>query len=154
MLYTKRAFTMIELVFVIVVIGILSAVAIPRLAVTRDDAVFVKAKSQISAIRSGIVTLKSKRLLEGTSPYPPRTLDLNTTTTDLFSGGDSGSILEYPIRSGTNDGQWEKNSTVPLPANIVYKLHLEGNTVDFTYHSSSGRFDCNTTVTLCQDLVK
>ncbi len=32
------AFTMIELVFVIVVLGILAAVAIPRLAATRDDA--------------------------------------------------------------------------------------------------------------------
>jgi len=35
---SKKAFTMIELIFVIVIIGILAAVAIPKLAATRDDA--------------------------------------------------------------------------------------------------------------------
>lgn len=34
----KKAFTMIELIFVIVIIGILAAVALSRLAATRDDA--------------------------------------------------------------------------------------------------------------------
>jgi len=34
----KPAFTMIELIFVIVILGILAAVAIPKLAATRDDA--------------------------------------------------------------------------------------------------------------------
>ena len=35
---SKNAFTMIELIFVIVILGILAAVAIPKLAVTRNDA--------------------------------------------------------------------------------------------------------------------
>ncbi len=38
-MYQKRtAFTMIELIFVIVIIGILSAIAIPKFSATRDDA--------------------------------------------------------------------------------------------------------------------
>lgn len=34
----RSAFTMVELIFVIVILGILAAIAIPRLAATRDDA--------------------------------------------------------------------------------------------------------------------
>ncbi len=39
---SRSAFTMIELIFVIVIIGILAAVTIPKLAATRDDAKLTK----------------------------------------------------------------------------------------------------------------
>ena len=48
----KKGFTMIELIFVIVILGILASVAIPRLASTREDA-------EISALVANIRTLIS-----------------------------------------------------------------------------------------------
>ncbi|MDY3245548.1 type II secretion system protein [Campylobacter sp.] len=48
----KKGFTMIELIFVIVILGILASVAIPRLAATKEDA-------EISATVANLRTLVS-----------------------------------------------------------------------------------------------
>ena len=45
---------MIELIFVIVILGILAAVAIPKLAATRDDAKIAKAVSEVATAVSDI----------------------------------------------------------------------------------------------------
>ena len=50
----KKGFTMIELIFVIVILGVLASVAIPRLAATRDDAEVAKAATNLSTAISDI----------------------------------------------------------------------------------------------------
>ena len=52
----KKAFTMVELIFVIVIIGILAAVAIPKLAATRDDAEIARSISYIDSSMTEIST--------------------------------------------------------------------------------------------------
>ncbi len=44
----KRAFSMVELIFVIVILGILGTVAIAKIAATRDDALISKISQRVS----------------------------------------------------------------------------------------------------------
>jgi prepilin-type N-terminal cleavage/methylation domain-containing protein len=48
----RSGFTMIELIFVIVILGILASVAIPKLAATRDDAKISKALNELATLKS------------------------------------------------------------------------------------------------------
>lgn len=59
---------MIEIVFVIVILGILAAIAMPKLALGRSDACITKLRGEISAVRSTINLEQSKKFLLGDTP--------------------------------------------------------------------------------------
>lgn len=121
---------MIELVFVIVILGILAAVAIPKLAATRDDAHIASGRADILAVRSGIITERQARMFRGDSSYES---SLGGATV-LF-----GKVLQTPIRSSTSSGGWTKTS------DTLYKFHLGPVVLDFDYEDTNGTFNCSTT---------
>jgi len=138
----QKAFTMIELVFVIVVIGILSAIAIPRLAATRDDAVITKARATVAAVKSSVRTERQKRILKGDFANPITSLHNATNTVfDVFNADKDGQrrqVLETTVydcsKLGKSTGCWSVSGS-----DYVFTLP-DGNDVDFNLTNS--RFTC------------
>lgn len=126
----KKAFTLIELVFVIVILGILATVAIPKLIVTRDDAEIAKAKSQIAAVRSGIQLKRNEMILSGTQGYP---ISLEDGT--CCFGGILSTRIEEKKDKDDNSYGWT------LVGN-TYSINTNKEKVDFTYSASDGSFKC------------
>jgi len=141
MKYTKKAFTMIELIFVIVILGILSSIAISKMAVTRDDAMVTKGRSQVAAIRNAIALVKSQNMMEGKATLFPSKLDNLATATatsgKLFDTDGSNIILDYPVYAKDADGHWKKT------ASDKYAFKVLKTDVIFKYDNTTGSFDCH-----------
>ncbi|MFH0710515.1 MAG: prepilin-type N-terminal cleavage/methylation domain-containing protein [Pseudomonadota bacterium] len=147
--YKRKAFTMIELVFVIVVLGILAAIAIPKLSSTRDDAQIAKGRSDISAIRAAIISERQGRLMQGQSNYISR-LNVSGTTTVLFDDNDTnatnGTLLQYGITTQDDtNGKWDNSVGGSATAGWTYIYKINNVNTTFTYTPATGRFTCDTT---------
>ena len=131
----KKAFTMIELIFVIVALGILAMVALPRLASSKEDAEIARVKAEIAAIRSAIQTHRGAKLLaQKGNGYPD---DLKTTTIEEITNG---------TKLGSNWDVSEDGKTLTLT--------IAGDTTTFTYDKAKGSLTCPNTDTLCEKIEK
>ncbi len=124
----KKAFTMIELIFVIVIIGILAAVAIPKLAATRDDA---EASTCVHEIGQFTQELAATYAKEGNANYIATAIsDMTNIQLVTADSGDNGVV-------GTVD-----TTLVPGTA-VTYEC---GGKVVVTYTGVNAGTDYNLTV--------
>ena len=127
---SHKAFTMIELIYVIVIIGILSAVAIPKFRNTSEVAHLSKAKSVLTSVVSSMATERQKRILRGDFTHIGDLGD-STYAFSYFDNNTSHPVLEYPVRNctGTERWCWNRDSATQYTfrkgaggANIVFTL--------------------------------
>ena len=117
-LRSENGFTLIEIVIVIVIIGILAAVAIPKYEDMREEARSATIKGQLGTIRSAIAIQYAKNALSGSASFPT----LNGT---IFM---DGNVPKEPINSSNavktttgvdNAGGWQyTQSTGIAKANL------------------------------------
>ena len=144
----KKSFTMLELIFVIVIIGILAGVALPRLFTGVSDAKIAKAKTQIATIKSGISSMYSKNILGGlsdTCPNLEQKIDDSTVFENVVDGG---------IAENQNDVNWTFDGNDSKEIN--YTLKIDNAEANFTYELNASKgcpFNCvSDTDGLCDKL--
>ena len=81
----RKAFTMIEIIFVIVIIGILAAVAIPKLAANRDNANGSMCTNEVGQL---IHEISRSYTTSGYSGFKNMSIDtISNVVTEVRSGG-------------------------------------------------------------------
>ena len=143
----KKAFTMIELIFVIVILGILASIAIPKLWVTRDDAYIAKARTQVGSIRSSIANAYSLNIMSGNNECPELEGDKDDYVFENL-------LKPYAIKANQRGINWTFESNSSTETN--YTVTINGRSTRFIYEKDPSKncpFDCNGSQ-LCKDLTE
>jgi len=120
-----RGFTLMEVVLVIILLGILAAVAVPRFFDTGNTGKQEAEETIVALVRAGIESHYNRAVTRGTTPLYPAALDGASDGAASSSNPFFTTVLTQPVTDN-----WSKSgSTYTGPA---------GNS--YTYNSGTGAF--------------
>jgi prepilin-type N-terminal cleavage/methylation domain-containing protein len=116
-LKNERGFTLIELVIIIILIGVLAAIAIPKYVDLRENAVMASAQATLDAGRAAVMLDFADKVLNNGS---------YTTITDLTTAGavfNSTDVSDLEAEMQANPS-YPANGTYDTPANEGFRWWL------------------------------
>lgn len=134
----KKAFTLLELVFVIAMLGVLASIAIPKFATNKNKADADIIKNQIAQARAGLMAYANKQILAGKSDIYPESLEKNAD----FNGKNRDVLFNEILSNSTlksNGQSWSggKNGWSTKAAyKTRYLIFVGGNIITIDYCSS------------------
>ena len=168
-----KAFTLIELIFVIVIIGLLAAVAVPRFLLTEVSASKANLKSTIASVQTAIDNLHGEWVHNDDFVWNPasdgedHSSDWNNSTgypKKLDDGKETTSIFSYLLRKPVNscnekfdDSAKYTNCFYESNDNVYEYYFSPKDYVEFNYSQADGLFHCSNEgmgEKACKDIIR
>jgi len=133
-----KGFTLIELVMVIVILGILAAVAVPKFQDISTKAKEAATLGVVGGVRAGIGAVYAYNLVENITPAYPATLDNAAASSSARVGNE---FFDNVLDQGGITKDWTKGSdaayyyTDAVPSGSSYQY----NSTDGTFLRKAGR---------------
>jgi prepilin-type N-terminal cleavage/methylation domain-containing protein len=119
--HRRRAFTLIELVTVLVVLALLATVAMPVYLDYRADARLASEKAVMGAVKTAIYNQRSYGLPRGTEAWPARLDSAAAGTTASPSNPFFGNVLSMPLTDSWTKGRTEFDYVGPSGTTYRYQ---------------------------------
>ena len=143
---SEKAFTLVELVIVIAIIGILAAIAIPRFIDIRSEAHNASRDGILGSTRAGILLVAARNQATQTDPaqFPPNLEETwagmtvpGTPLPGVFPVDCSvNTCFELVVPGGVDVGEWEHTSLFTY----TFTNPITGPAIVYTYSTADGTF--------------